>query len=100
MAAPLGSRATLTLALDLSHWRRHDRAHWVQVLATAVMEAAPELLEAEGYELHDTEIYVRMRSKRPPKKLRKLWEDDESLIRLRARLVDLGARADLEIEEA
>lgn len=99
MAAPGESRVTLTLALDLSHWRRHDKAHWVQVLANAATEGAPDLLHAEGYEIHDTLIYVRMRSKCAPKQLRKLWDGDDSLMRLRARLADLGARTEIEIEK-
>ena len=99
MAEPVESRVTLTLALDLSHWRRHDKAHWAQVLAHAANEGAPHLLHVEGYELHDTLMYVRMRSPRAPKKLRKLWDDDDSLMRLRARLADLGARTEIEIDE-
>ena len=99
MAAPVESRVLLTLALDTAHWRRHDRAHWAQVLVDAANAAAPHLLHVEGYEIRDTLIFVRMRSNRVPKVLKKLWRDDESLMRLRARLADLGARSEFEVEE-
>ena len=99
MAAPVESRVMLRLALDTSHWRRHDRAHWAQVLANAANDAAPHLLHVEGYEIRDTLMVVRMRSSRVPKVLKKLWRDDESLMRLRARLADLGARPEFEVEE-
>ncbi len=98
MAELVESRVTLTLALDLSHWRRHDKAHWAQVLANAANEGAPHLLHVEGYEIHDTLMHVRMRSNRAPKQLKKLLRDDESVMRLRARLADLGARPEFEIE--
>ncbi len=99
MAQPLESRITFTLALDTEHWRRHDRAHWAQVLAGAVHEAAPDVLQVEAYELRDTVMLVRARANKPAKTIIKLLRTDESFLRLRARLVDLGARADFEIEE-
>ncbi len=92
------SRIILTLALDTEHWRRHDRAHWAQVLANAVDEAAPHILHVEGYELRDTLMLVRARSNRPPKAIQKMLRQDESFMRLRSRLADLGARSDFEIE--
>mgnify|MGYP001198620932 FL=1 len=100
MAGRAESRVILTLALDGSHWRRHDRAHWAQVLASAANEAAPHLLHVETYELRDTLMVLRMRSSQAAKRLRKLWHDDENLMRLRARLADLGASPDFEIEES
>lgn len=99
MGEPVESRVVLTLALDMTHWRRHDRAHWAQVLANAANDAAPHLLHVEGYELGDTLMVVRMRSNRAPKQIIKLWRDDESFMRLRARLADLGARTEFEVEE-
>ncbi len=93
------SRMTLTLTLDPAHWRRHDRAFWARVLAQAVDEAAPELARVESYEMRDAMIYVRVRCARPAKQMRKLLHDDEKLLRLRARMVDLGAEAEFAIEE-
>ncbi|MBY0564923.1 MAG: hypothetical protein K2P58_12140 [Hyphomonadaceae bacterium] len=93
------SRVTLTLALDLTHWRRHDRAFWAQTLATAANEAAPHVMHVEGYELGDTLMIVRLKSNRPAKVLQRLWRDDDTFLRLRARLADLGARADFEVDE-
>jgi hypothetical protein len=98
MPEPVESRVTLTLALDTTHWRRHDRAHWAQVLASAANEAAPHLMHVVGYELGDTLLIVRMHSNRPPKLLKKLWREDEAFMRLRARLADLGARTEFDIE--
>ena len=99
MADPIGTRVTLTLALDLTHWRRHDRAFWTQTLAAAANEAAPHIMHVESYELSDTLLTLRMRSSRTPKALRKLWRDDEIFMRLRARLVDLGAHSEFDVEE-
>jgi hypothetical protein len=99
MAQPSESRITFTLALDTEHWRRHDRAHWAQVLANAVHEAVPHVLQVEGYELSDTMMLVRARANQPAKTVLKLLRTDESFLRLRSRLADLGARADFEIEE-
>jgi hypothetical protein len=99
MAPPTGSRILLTLALDLTHWRRHDKAYWVQVLTSAVDSAAPDLMQVESYEVHDTLIYVRARANRPAKLVRRLVEDHEHFLRLRARLADLGALPEFEIEE-
>ena len=99
MAEAAGSRVLLTLALDPHHWRRHDRGFWAQVLAGAVDDAAPEILRVEAYELHDMLMLVRARANRAPKTMKKLLRDDESFMRLRSRLVDLGARPEIEIEE-
>jgi hypothetical protein len=99
VAEPAESRVLLTLALDPGHWRRHDRGFWAQVLAGAVDDAAPQLLRVEAYELHDMMMLVRARARRPAKTMKKLLRDDESFMRLRSRLADLGARADIEIEE-
>ena len=99
MAELTESRVTLTLALDLTHWRRHDRAFWAQTLANAANDAAPHVMHVEGYELGDTLMTVRLKSNRPAKILRKLWRDDDTFLRLRARLADLGARADFDVEE-
>ena len=98
MATPAESHVLLTLALQPDHWRRHDRGFWAQTLAAAVDEAAPHLMRVDTYELHDMMLVVRVRANRGPKAMRKLLRDEESLVRLRARLVDLGARADVEIE--
>lgn len=89
----------LTLALDTAHWRRHDRAFWARMLASAVDEAAPELARVVSYEMQDAVIYVHVRCARPAKRMRKLLADDEQFLRLRSRLVDLGAQAEFEIEE-
>lgn len=99
MAQTSESLIIMTLALDVEHWRRHDRAHWAQVLANAVDEAAPHVLHVESYELRDTLMYVKARSNRAPKAVKKLLRDSEDFIRLRSRLADLGARPEFEIEE-
>jgi hypothetical protein len=94
------TRVTLTLTLDLSHWRRHDRAHWVQVLSSAVQDGAEPLLRAHSYELHEEHIFMHLRSQIAAKKLSRLWESEENLLRLRSRLADLGAQVEIKIEEA
>lgn len=99
MAEAAGSRIVVTLTLDQTHWRRHDRAFWAQVLAAAADEAAPEIARVEAYEMHDTVVYVRMLTRRPAKQMQKLLRDDERFLRLRSRLVDLGAQPEFEIEE-
>jgi hypothetical protein len=99
MAQSAESRILLTLALEPSHWRRHDRGFWAQVLAGAVDEAAPHIMRVENYELQDMLILVRARASRPPKAMKKLLRDDEGFWRLRSRLADLGARPEFEIEE-
>jgi hypothetical protein len=98
MAPPAESRILLTLALQSDHWRRHDRGFWAQTLAAAIDEAAPHLMRVDTYELHDMMLVVRVRANRGPKAMKRLLRDDEGLARLRARLVDLGARTDVEIE--
>lgn len=99
MADLTETKVTLTLALDLTHWRRHDRAFWAQTLAAAANEAAPHIMHVESYELSDTMMILRMRSNRPPKTVRKLWRDDVIFTRLRARLADLGAHTEFDVEE-
>jgi hypothetical protein len=90
----------MRLALQPEHWRRHDRAFWMQTIANAINDAAPDLMRVETYELHDMMLVVRTRANRPPKAVRKLLRDDESFRRLKARLVDLGARPEFEIEDS
>ncbi|MBS0386228.1 MAG: hypothetical protein JSS00_12870 [Proteobacteria bacterium] len=98
MAQPGECRLLMNLALQPDHWRRHDRGFWAQTLAAAVDEAAPHMMRVDSYELRDMMVVVRARSNQAPKTMQKLLRDDESFIRLRARLFDLGARADIEIE--
>lgn len=100
MAQPSECRLKLTLALDPAHWRRHDRAFWIQVLTNAVDTAAPHVLKVEGYDVQEALIYIRARAAKAPKTMKKLLREDESFRRLRARLADLGARSDFEIEGA
>jgi hypothetical protein len=88
----------MTLALDPGHWRRHDRAYWAQSLAGAINDAAPGLMQVDTYELRDMMLVVRARAARSPKAVRRLLRNDESFLRLRARLIDLGARTEFEIE--
>jgi hypothetical protein len=88
----------MTLALEPSHWRRHDRGFWAQTLAAAINEAAPDMMLVDTYELHDMMLVVRAHANRAPKAMKKLLRDDESFIRLRSRLLDLGARTEFEIE--
>ncbi len=88
----------MTLALQPEHWRRHDRGHWAQVLAGAIDDAAPDVMRVDTYELRDMMLVVRVHANRSPKAIRKLLRDDESYRRLRARLVDLGAQTEFEIE--
>ena len=48
--------------------------------------------------LADTILFVRMRTNQAPARMRKLLREDDALMRLRARLADLGARSEFEIE--
>lgn len=88
----------LTLALDPQDWRAADKATWAGTLVDAVDAAAPHLMQVCSYEIGDTLVYVRLRAWEKPARLRRLLRDDEGFRRLRARLADLGARPDLEIE--
>ena len=99
MPQPSECRILMTLALSPEHWRRHDRGFWAQTLAAAIDEAAPHMMRVDTYELHDMMVVVRARARRAPKVMKKLLRDDENFQRLRARLVDLGARTDFEIED-
>ena len=92
-------RILMTLALQPEHWRRHDRGFWAQTLAAAIDEADPHMMRVDSYELRDMMVVVRARAKRAPKVMKKLLRDDETLQRLRSRLVDLGAQADIAIED-
>ncbi|MFT3728019.1 MAG: hypothetical protein QM759_09370 [Terricaulis sp.] len=74
----------MTLALEPSHWRRHDRAFWAQTLAAAIHEAAPDMMRVDTYELRDMMLVVRAHANRAPKAMKKLLRDDESFLRLRA----------------
>lgn len=93
------SRILVTLELEAGHWRRHDQGHWAQSLAGAIDDAAPEVMRVETYELRDMIVLVRARANRPPKAFKKMMREDEGFRRLRARLADLGARADIEVED-
>ena len=88
----------MTLALQPEHWRRHDRCHWAQVLAGAIDDAAPSVMRVDTYELRDMMLVVRARANRSPKVVRRLMREDETFMRLRSRLVDLGAQTDIEVE--
>ena len=92
------NRVTLMLALDPSYWRAGDKIGWAQSLVGAVETGAPYLLQIEKYEIQDTMLYVEMRTTETQQKLRKLLRDDDGLIRLRARLADMGARPRFEFE--
>jgi hypothetical protein len=93
------SRILMTLALQPDHWRRHDQGFWAQTLAVAIDEAAPHMMRVDTYELQDMMLLVHARANRPAKTMKKLMRDDENFLRLRSRLVDLGARADVEIKD-
>lgn len=99
MAQRGGCSVLMTLALQPGHWRRHDRAFWAQTLAGAIDDAAPDVMRVDTYELRDMMLVVRARANRPLKAVRKLLREDESFRRLRARLVDLGARTEFEVED-
>lgn len=99
MAGGAQSRVILTLALDSSHWRRHDRAFWAQTLAEAANEAAPGVLEVQAFELQEATVVLRSRAYRSAKQMRKLWREDESFQRLRSRFSDLGANPEFAVEE-
>lgn len=86
---------TLMLALDPLDRRAGDRAGWATQLVAAIDAAAPHLLHVEGYEIGDTVMHVRVRTFETASRFRRLLRDDEELIRLRARLADLGARLEL-----
>jgi hypothetical protein len=91
-------RILMTLELEPEHWRRHDPGHWAQSLAGAIDDAAPHLMRVDTFELRDMMVLVRARANRPPKAFRKLMREDEGFQRLKARLIDLGARTEFEIE--
>jgi hypothetical protein len=99
MPVAVESRVTVSLTLDPTHWRRHDRAHWAQTLALAANEAAPDVMQVGAYEMQDALVVLRLNAKLPARQMHKLWRDDERFLRLRSRFVDLGARADIAIEE-
>ena len=90
---------TLMLALDPLDWRAEDRLGWATTLVAAIDAAAPHLYHIEGYEIGDTVMYVRLRTFETLARFRRLLREDEDLIRLRARLADLGARMELDIEK-
>lgn len=97
MADRDGCRILFLLDLEPEHWRRHDRAFWARTLASAVEETAPETLRVETYELQDMKLLVRAKAKYAPKTMWKLLSEDEKFLRLRARLIDLGAHPEFEI---
>jgi len=94
----LGCRILFLLELEPEHWRRHDRAFWARTLAEAVEQAAPDTMRVETYELHDMVVHVHVRAKRAPKVMWKLLSEDERFLRLRSRLIDLGAHPEFEIK--
>ena len=90
---------TLMLALDPLDWRADDKARWAMSLVGAVEAAAPQMLQVDAYEIRDTIVFVRMRTNQSPDRMRRFWREDDAMMRLRARLADLGARPELEIEQ-
>jgi hypothetical protein len=94
-----GCQIVFMLELEPEHWRRHDRAFWAQTLATAVESTAPDTMRVENYELQDTKLLVRAKAKYAPKAMWKLLSEDEKFLRLRARLIDLGAHPKFEIRD-
>jgi hypothetical protein len=100
MAQPQGCCIVMTLLLEPGHWRRHDRSYWMQMLASAIDDAAPDVMRVDAYELCDMTLHVRARANRGPKAMMKLLSEDERFRRLRARLIDLGARPEFEVEDA
>jgi hypothetical protein len=91
-------RVLIRLTLQPEHWRRHDRAFWLQTIAAAVDSAAPGRMRVETYEVRDMMVVVRVRVNGSLKQVSKLMRDDLSFHRLTARLVDLGAEPELELE--
>jgi len=96
---PQESRFSIRLALDPYSWRADDRAGWAMTLAHAADAAAPDLAIVESIDIGDTLVYIRMRAYERPQRLKKRLRDDETFIRLRARLADLDARAEYEIDD-
>ncbi|HWA50544.1 MAG TPA: hypothetical protein VG742_19905 [Dongiaceae bacterium] len=92
-------RVTLRLALDPYSWRAGDKADWAMRLAGATEAAAPQIISVESYEIGDTLIFLRLRTREEPKRLKKLLRNDERFMRLRARLADLDVRPEFEIDE-
>jgi len=92
-------RVSLRLALDPLHWRNDEKATWASMLVNAVDAATPHLFEIEGYDIGDTLVYIRMWTEVEPAKLKRMVASSDDLIRLRARLADLGARPEYEFEE-
>jgi hypothetical protein len=94
----LGSRIVFLLELEPEHWRRHDRAFWARTLADAIEQAAPDTMRVETYELDDTMVRVHVRARHAPKTMWKLLSEEERFLRLRSRLIDLGAHPEFEIK--
>jgi hypothetical protein len=94
----LACRIVFLLELEPEHWRRHDRAFWARTLAAAIEEAAPNTMRVETYELHDMMVRVHARARHAPKAMWKLLSEDERFLRLRSRLIDLGAHPEFEIK--
>lgn len=92
------SSLTLMLALDPLDRRAEDRLGWATELVAVVAAAAPHRYHVEGYEIGDTVMYVRLRTAETWRRFRRMLQEDDDLIRLRARLADLGARMELEVE--
>jgi hypothetical protein len=99
VAQRVASRIVLDLKLDQDHWRRHDRAFWAQTLAAAADEAARHLMRVESYEMEESRVLLRLRGRYPAKEMTRRWENDETLMRLRARLFDLGGTAAFAVED-
>jgi hypothetical protein len=97
---PGETRVVLRLALDPQSLRAYyDKATWAQELADIADNAVPQLLRVAGYDLGEMLLTIRMVSGEPPRRLRKLLRDHDGVKRLRARLADLGARPEFEIDE-
>jgi hypothetical protein len=91
------TRVTMMLALDPISPRADDKAGWAAQLVAAVEAGAPKL-SVESYEIRDTLVYVRLNSPETKNALRKSLRESEAFMRLRARLGDLGARMEAEVD--
>ena len=93
------TRFSVRIALDPDSWWAEDKAGWAMRLAEAADAAAPHIAVVEAVDIGDTLVYIRMRAYERPQRFKKRLRDDDAFKRLRARLADLGGRAEYEIDD-
>jgi hypothetical protein len=87
------------LALDFSHERAVDKAHWAARLVSTAQSRVPRDIEIESYDIGDRQIYIRMRSDMKRGQLQRMLKRDDAIMRLCAYLADMGARPEFEFDD-